>query len=127
MAERKINPLWTACHRLIETTELIDSRINRACKRFYENKDKPEFAELIDTLDSQINEYRKNAYNSILMYHMDISDDEYEQYKSDLKEVVTHIDKEDGLSAELAKNAMYTDFYDRTMTMRTTLKLCLPE
>lgn len=126
MAERKINPLWTACHRLIETTELIDSRINIVCKRFYENKDKPEFAELIETLDSQINEYRKNAYNSILMYHMDISDDEYEKYKSDLKEVVTAIDNHEPFPEHL-DNPVLKDFYTQSITLDTTLNVCLPE
>lgn len=127
MAERTLNPMWVHLNRILKDIDVIDRPINETCELFYRKKDEKQFVEVTKVLTPQIKDYRVNAYTPLIYFSKDIDDDQQEIYLGEIKEVVTHIDKEDGLSAELAKNAMYTDFYDRTMTMRTTLKLCLPE
>lgn len=127
MAERVLNPMWVHLNRILKDIDVIDRPINETCELFYRKKDEKQFVEVTKVLTPQIKDYRVNTYTPLIYFSKDIDDDQQEIYLGEIKEVVTHIDKEDGLSAELAKNAMYTDFYDRTMTMRTTLKLCLPE
>lgn len=127
MAERTLNPMWVHLNRILKDIDIIDRPINETCELFYRKKEEKQFVEVTKVLAPQIKDYRVNTYIPLIYFSKDIDDDQQEIYLGEIKEVVTHIDKEDGLSAELAKNAMYTDFYDRTMTMRTTLKLCLPE
>jgi hypothetical protein len=127
MAERTLNPMWVHLNRILKDIDIIDRPINETCELFYRKKEEKQFVEVTKVLAPQIKDYRVNTYTPLIYFSKDINDDQQEIYLGEIKEVVTHIDKEDGLSAELAKNAMYTDFYDRTMTMRTTLKLCLPE
>lgn len=127
MAERTLNPMWVHLNRILKDIDVIDRPINETCELFYRKKEEKQFVEVTKVLAPQIKDYRVNTYTPLIYFSKDIDDDQQEIYLGEIKEVVTHIDKEDGLSAELAKNAMYTDFYDRTMTMRTTLKLCLPE
>ena len=127
MAERTLNPMWVHLNRILKDVDIIDRPINETCELFYRKKEEKQFVEVTKVLAPQIKDYRVNTYTPLIYFSKDIDDDQQEIYLGEIKEVVTHIDKEDGLSAELAKNAMYTDFYDRTMTMRTTLKLCLPE
>lgn len=127
MAERTLNPMWVHLNRILKDIDIIDRPINETCELFYRKKEEKQFVEVTKVLAPQIKDYRVNTYTPLIYFSKDIDDDQQEIYLGEVKEVVTHIDKEDGLSAELAKNAMYTDFYDRTMTMRTTLKLCLPE
>lgn len=127
MAERTLNPMWVHLNRILKDIDIIDRPINETCELFYRKKEEKQFIEVTKVLAPQIKDYRVNTYTPLIYFSKDIDDDQQEIYLGEIKEVVTHIDKEDGLSAELAKNAMYTDFYDRTMTMRTTLKLCLPE
>lgn len=127
MAERTLNPMWVHLNRILKDIDIIDRPINETCELFYRKKEEKQFVEVTKVLAPQIKDYRVNTYTPLIYFSKDIDDDQQEIYLGEIKEVVTHIDKEDGLSAELAKNAMYTDFYDRTMTMRTTLKLCLPE
>lgn len=127
MAERTLNPMWVHLNRILKDIDVIDRPINETCELFYRKKEEKQFVEVTKVLTPQIKDYRVNTYTPLIYFSKDIDDDQQEIYLGEIKEVVTHIDKEDGLSAELAKNAMYTDFYDRTMTMRTTLKLCLPE
>ena len=127
MAERTLNPMWVHLNRILKDIDVIDRPINETCELFYRKKEEKQFVEVTKVLAPQIKDYRVNTYTPLIYFSKDIDDGQQEIYLGEIKEVVTHIDKEDGLSAELAKNAMYTDFYDRTMTMRTTLKLCLPE
>lgn len=127
MAERTLNPMWVHLNRILKDIDIIDRPINETCELFYRKKEEKQFVEVTKVLAPQIKDYRVNTYTPLIYFSKDIDDDQQEIYLGEIKEVVTHINKEDGLSAELAKNAMYTDFYDRTMTMRTTLKLCLPE
>lgn len=127
MAERTLNPMWVHLNRILKDIDIIDRPINETCELFYRKKEEKQFVEVTKVLAPQIKDYRVNTYTPLIYFSKDIDDEQQEIYLGEIKEVVTHIDKEDGLSAELAKNAMYTDFYDRTMTMRTTLKLCLPE
>ena len=127
MAERTLNPMWVHLNRILKDIDVIDRPINETCELFYRKKEEKQFVEVTKVLAPQIKDYRVNTYTPLIYFSKDIDDEQQEIYLGEIKEVVTHIDKEDGLSAELAKNAMYTDFYDRTMTMRTTLKLCLPE
>ena len=127
MAERTLNPMWVHLNRILKDIDIIDRPINETCELFYRKKEEKQFVEVTKVLAPQIKDYRVNTYTPLIYFSKDIDNDQQEIYLGEIKEVVTHIDKEDGLSAELAKNAMYTDFYDRTMTMRTTLKLCLPE
>ena len=127
MAERTLDPMWVHLNRILKDIDIIDRPINETCELFYRKKEEKQFVEVTKVLAPQIKDYRVNTYTPLIYFSKDIDDDQQEIYLGEIKEVVTHIDKEDGLSAELAKNAMYTDFYDRTMTMRTTLKLCLPE
>ena len=127
MAERTLNPMWVHLNRILKDIDIIDRPINETCELFYRKKEEKQFVEVTKVLAPQIKDYRVNTYTPLIYFSKNIDDDQQEIYLGEIKEVVTHIDKEDGLSAELAKNAMYTDFYDRTMTMRTTLKLCLPE
>jgi hypothetical protein len=127
MAERTLNPMWVHLNRILKDIDIIDRPINETCELFYRKKEEKQFVEVTKVLAPQIKDYRVNTYTPLIYFSKDINDEQQEIYLGEIKEVVTHIDKEDGLSAELAKNAMYTDFYDRTMTMRTTLKLCLPE
>ena len=127
MAERTLNPMWVHLNRILKDIDIIDRPINETCELFYRKKEEKQFVEVTKVLAPQIKDYRVNTYTPLIYFSKDIDDDQQEIYLGEIKEVVTHIDKEDGLSAELAKNAMYTDFYDRTMTMGTTLKLCLPE
>jgi hypothetical protein len=127
MAERTLNPMWVHLNRILKDIDIIDRPINETCELFYREKEEKQFVEVTKVLAPQIKDYRVNTYTPLIYFSKDIDDDQQEIYLGEIKEVVTHIDKEDGLSAELAKNAMYTDFYDRTMNMRTTLKLCLPE
>lgn len=127
MAERTLNPMWVHLNRILKDIDIIDRPINETCELFYRKKEEKQFVEVTKVLAPQIKDYRVNTYTPLIYFSKDIDDDQQEIYLGEIKEVVTHIDKEDGLSAELAKNTMYTDFYDRTMTMRTTLKLCLPE
>ena len=58
MAERKLNPLWVGCKRIVTTVEKIDKYINQACKRYYDNENKPEYKELIETLKPQVHDFR---------------------------------------------------------------------
>lgn len=127
MAERTLNPMWVHLNRILKDIDIIDRPINETCELFYRKKEEKQFVEVTKVLAPQIKDYRVNTYTPLIYFSKNIDDDQQEIYLGEIKEVVTHIDKEDGLSAELAKNTMYTDFYDRTMTMRTTLKLCLPE
>ena len=127
MAERTLNPMWVHLNRILKDIDIIDRPINETCELFYRKKEEKQFVEVTKVLAPQIKDYRVNTYTPLIYFSKDIDNDQQEIYLGEIKEVVTHIDKEDGLSAELAQNAMYTDFYDRTMTMRTTLKLCLPE
>jgi hypothetical protein len=119
--------MWVHLNRILKDIDIIDRPINETCELFYRKKEEKQFVEVTKVLAPQIKDYRVNTYTPLIYFSKDIDDDQQEIYLGEIKEVVTHIDKEDGLSAELAKNAMYTDFYDRTMNMRTTLKLCLPE
>lgn len=127
MAERTLNPMWVHLNRILKDIDIIDRPINETCELFYRKKEEKQFVEVTKVLAPQIKDYRVNTYTPLIYFSKDINDDQQEIYLGEMQEVVTHIDKEDGLSSELAKNAMYTDFYDRTMAMRTTLKLCLPE
>ena len=126
MAERKINPLWTACDRILRTADLIDRRINKVCKRYYDNKDKPEFKDLIDTLTPQIEEYRRHAYGDTLNYHQDISDAEYDTYEKEIEKVMIALDQHLPFPEDV-NNSVLKDFYERSTTMDVTLNVCLPE
>ena len=103
MAERTLNPMWVHLNRILKDIDIIDRPINETCELFYRKKEEKQFVEVTKVLAPQIKDYRVNTYTPLIYFSKDIDDDQQEIY------------------------LMYTDFYDRTMTMRTTLKLCLPE
>lgn len=126
MAERKLNPLWVGCKRIVTTVEKIDKYINQACKRYYDNENKPEYKELIETLKPQVHDFRSWAYDNCLKYHMYTSDEETSQYWDDLDKVVNAI-KNHSSYPEDVDNTMLKEFYEKLITLDTTLNICLPE
>ena len=63
---------------------------------------------------------------SVLKYHMYTSDEETTQYWDDLDKVVSAI-KNHNSYPEDVDNPMLKEFYEKLITLDTTLNICLPE
>lgn len=126
MAERKINPLWTACNRIVKTTELIDKHINKVCQRYYNHEHDDQFKDLIETLKPQVEDYRAKAYGNVLNYHRYITDEEYDAFAKDIEKVGKALGDHVSFPEEV-QYPVLREFYDLSVTMDATLNVCLPE